>query len=204
MSGEAKDFFIFGVSVKDIVPVVIGAIIGGIIGFGASLGTSWINNRTQRKKEEKEKAINIIAEVVKYVLKMNELANDLKTRMAFFSKRMHIKRLKEEYIEYLFKIRGKTSDLSVEEEFHSFQLTRLKTQDIYKKFKILIGAYSDYVDSFPETPDIAVDETSNAKETKYRELYKDFMNLCVKISKIDAPIRTPPAPDKKKGLAKNG
>ena len=51
MIGEANEYNIFGLLIdKNIVLLLLGA----IIAFGASVVTNWLNNRSQRKKEEKE------------------------------------------------------------------------------------------------------------------------------------------------------
>lgn len=206
MSGEAKDFFIFGVSVKDIVPVVIGAIVGGLIGFGSSLGTSWFNNRTLRKKEEKEKAIGIILDVVKYFLKMNAMADDIKEIMRRFQLQMKRTKDKEEASQVvkehrgtLLKIREKIPELVAEESFREIQLVLVGDQDILKRFRPLINAFSEYYEADNKDAKIF-----GEKEAAYSKLYKEFMNLCVETCKALAPVRTPGAPDKKKGLAKNG
>jgi hypothetical protein len=106
MSGEANAYNIFGLLIdKEIVLLVLGA----VIGFGASLLTNYINNRKQRKKEEKERSINIIVDAVKFVVKAYELANDLIIKMRHFNRRLFNAPSKDAVIaqkektEYLFK-----------------------------------------------------------------------------------------------------
>jgi len=210
MSCEAKDFFIFGISVKDIVPVVIGAIVGGIIGFGSSFGISLINNRNQKEKEEKEKALNIIMDVVRFIVKTHRKANDIVINMNDFHNRMSTDkkwyektdavRAEKEKIEYLDKLEDKSGDFYEEYNIIGIQVKRLGDYNIYKKFDNLMKVYNKFYMAIFEAKISAVKK----EHLQFEKLSNKFINLCIKISKIDAPIRTPRAPGKKKGLAENG
>jgi len=199
MSGEAKDFFIFGVSVKDIVPVVIGAIVGGIIGFGSSLGISWFNNRTRRKKEEKEKAIDIIKEVVKFVQKADDIASDMKSYSKLtFKGKLKGERKKQKWID----TEEKLDSLYPEWAFIEFQLLALGNQDIMDKFKAFMNAHATYFDVL--MPDKFKPGIEKSPEEEYLRLYTQFIKRCVEFCRVLTPVRTPGAPTKKKGLAKKG
>jgi hypothetical protein len=189
MSEEAKEVITVALIVKDVALVFLGA----LIGLGASEITAW----RRRREDKKAKAIDTISDVVRFFLKINEMANDIKSRMTFFREREHDPQVAKEHREYMIKTRGKLPELSVEELFREFQLELVGNKNISKKFRALIDAYRNYVDSFDKSI-----ETFKEKEAVYSELYKDFMNLCVEVSKINAPKRTLSALAKKKGLSR--
>jgi CHAT domain-containing protein len=202
MSGEAREVIIFGLSIdKDIVLLVLGA----IIGFGASLGISWINNRSQRKKEEKEKAINIISDTVKFVAKIREEISEIKNMMNYYDELIfkahtvgEATKQEQKKDAYISKVIDEHTAFYAEEEFQMFQLDRLNNQNIWREFKKLMTAHGEFLRAIVEK------EHSEEEESKFEKLYKKFINYCVEISKINAPLRTPGAPDQKKGPAKNG
>jgi len=191
VSGEAKEIITVGLVAKDLALILFGA----LVGLGASEYTAWRRRREDQKKE----AINIITEVVKYLLKINTLTNDFKDRMTFFAKRANDPQIAKEYREYCIKTHENLSELEVEELFREFQLDLVDNQNIRKKFRPLINAYNEYGDAFDKDFKIFKE-----KEAVYRKLYKDFMNLCLETCKANAPKCTLSAPDKKKGLAENG
>ena len=191
MSGEANAVVIFGLSIdKDIALLILGA----IIGFGASLGTNWINNRTQRKKEEKERAINIIADVAKFVMKANERIDDIIVKLGFFeigrlyssSSTLDATKLEKEIKAYIENLWFESTDFSDARIFHSFQLERLSNQDILKNFEELMRAYDVFSSGVYDETILKVD---SEQELKYRRLYANFIHQCIEISKIDVPIR---------------
>jgi hypothetical protein len=185
MSGEGKEVIIWAVLLKDIGLLVLGA----IIGLGVSEYTAW----RRRSEDKKKEAVNIVAEIVKYLLKINTMANDIKERMAHFREREGDPQVAREHREYMIKTKEKLPELEVEELFREFQLDLVGNQDIRKKFRPLIDAYGNYVASFDK--DI---KTFEEKESVYRELYKEFMDFCLVTCKANAPIRTLSAPAKKK------
>ena len=185
MSGESKEIIILTVLLKDIGLVVLGA----IIGLGASEYTAWRRKREDQKKE----AVNIIAEIVKYLLKINTMANDIKASMVHFREREGDPQVTREHREYMVKMKEKLPELEVEELFREFQLDLVDNQAIRKKFRPLIDAYGNYVASFDR--DI---KTFEEKESVYRELYKEFMNLCLDTCKANVPMRILSVPARKK------
>jgi hypothetical protein len=206
MGGDANTIVIFGLPFdRDIAILILGAILGGIIGFGSSFFMNLINNRTQRKKEEKEKAINIIAEVVKFATKTKNEFDNLKYDMQFFIKRLRrtedaavadeIEKIVAEKQALLKKEADNYAVYNTELQWHSFQLNRLGNNAILNKFNKWFDAANEYYRAI-----LQIDSLNQVNgETVADELYENFVNSCLKILKKDASVCTLSAPPKKKG-----
>ena len=202
MSGEANVYDIFGLLIdKEIALLFLGA----IIGFGASLVTNWINNCSKRKKEEKEKAINIIADTVKFVEKTSQRNNFVIGSMAYLNNvklyqtiGVSISEQKKECSHKIDTDWG--SDFFEERNFHSFQLKRLSNKELWEKFDALMNAHDKVSEEYEGLGDPLYEYET--EEEEFKGMHKKFINYCVEISRVNAPIRTPGAPDKKKDPAK--
>lgn len=185
MSEEVKEVIIYGVPIKDIVLLVLGAIIG--------LVASEITNWRRRREDKKEKAIDIIKEVVKFVQKADDIASDMKSysNLAFKGK-LTGERKKQR----LLLIEEKLDNLFPQWAFNEFQLHRLGNQNIMDKFKALMEAHTKYTDVL--MPDKFKPGIEKYPEEEYLRLYTQFIKLCVEISAVVTSKRILSAPAKKK------
>ena len=198
--GATLCFFITGkAKVEELELIAFGAFIGAILSFFATEISAW----RRRKEDAKEKVIDIIINVVSFVYKTQEIIDDLIMKKFVFLKTRNLEQ-KKKYRESLEKVSEKISNLVVQEDTYTFQLQRVGNQEILEKFQKLLDVQTKYIAFFERKIEKPIDEMEKEKKPAVQELLDEFVSDCLEFCRVLAPVRTPGAPDKKKGLPKNG
>ncbi len=159
-------------------------ILGAVIGFFFTE----ISARRRRKEEqiEKQKTLtdNIVADSLKFIFKTRDTIDNIITKKQQY---LNLKetnrpaaaefhsRLMNDCDEDLRK--GFYTELN----FHSFQLNRLRNQEIWKRYGNIVNVQSKLFAMLFK--DDSLDDVKKTKD-QWRELVKEFTSYCIEITKV--------------------
>lgn len=165
--------------------ISFGALIGALLSFFATEITSWRQRKYSKIEKEDDLKNEIIGGALKFLFKSADVINDL------WADRELLEKVKKDFPEKQSLVEQKmfkrfhaniSQDFFNELNFHSFQIKRLTDRSIWQDFEKLMNKSRELTKFLADLKPL---DECKLFDVEYKNLKKDFVENCIKLTKIN-------------------